>query len=92
MYARNPLMLEKGLGPAADVARALNKSLSTVHRLVGAGKVVGARDGKALYIDLASAERYFIDAANPVMARICSELRGTLVKEGKKAAAQLARG
>jgi len=81
MYKRNPLMLAKGLAPAAEVGRALNKSLSTVHRLFNEEKVTGARDGKALYIDLTSLARYFQGEGNTVLAEAAEKLRRDILAE-----------
>ncbi len=82
MYKRNPLMLAKGFAPAAEVGRALNKSLSTIHRLVNEDRVVGSRDGKALYVDLASLAKHFREDGNVVLAEAAEKLRKTLVAEG----------
>lgn len=81
MYKRNPLMLAKGLAPAAEVGRTLNKSLSTIHRLFNENKVKGARDGKALYIDLLSLAAYFRGENNAVLAEAAEKLRVSILTE-----------
>lgn len=84
MYARNPRMLEKGYGPASEVAKKLLKSLSTVHRLVNDGHIDGARDGRALYVSMGSAETYFRNDGNATMADVCRAMRIAFEVEGKK--------
>lgn len=59
MRVNNVVMLNAGLAPASVVARALGKNLSTVHRLASGEFVKYTRDGRALYIDLASLEAYY---------------------------------
>lgn len=82
MYKRNPLMLAKGFAPAAEVGRALNKSLSTIHRFFSEGLVKGARDGKALYIDLTSLQHYLVEDGNKILADEVVKLRAKVVAEG----------
>jgi hypothetical protein len=81
MYKRNPLMLAKGFAPAAEVGRALNKSLSTIHRLVNEEHVNGARDGKALYVDLESLAAHFDGEQNPILAEAARKLRRAVIDE-----------
>lgn len=81
MYKRNPIMLKKGLAPAAEVGRAMNKSLSTIHRLFNENKVAGARDGKALYIDLESLAKHFDAEANPILAEEARKYRARILAE-----------
>lgn len=81
MYKRNPLMLKKGLAPAAEVGRAINKSLSTIHRLFNEKKVAGARDGKALYIDLESLAKYFASEGNTILADEARKYRAKVLAE-----------
>jgi DNA-binding IclR family transcriptional regulator len=52
-------MVERGYAPAAHVAAALEKALSTVHRMVENNIVDGVRDGKSLYVSLASLESHY---------------------------------
>ena len=59
MFARNPLLLRDGYAPAADVARALSKSLSTIHRMVRDQRCAGIKDGPALYVHLDSLISHF---------------------------------
>jgi len=86
MYKRNPIMLAKGLAPAAEVGRAMNKSLSTIHRLFNETKVKGARDGKALYIDLESLAAYFKSEGNTILADEATAYRKRVLAEASGAA------
>ncbi len=86
MFSRNPIMLKGGLAPATDVAEALGKSLSTIHRMVADGRVDGSRDGRALYINLTSLEAYYAADDNPAMAAIAAKLRVAVIKEANAAA------
>ncbi len=81
MRTNNSVMMREGFAPAAVVARTLDKSLSTIHRLVTGGKVKGTRDGKALYIELASLADWYVKERNPTLARAVRALRDKLVKE-----------
>lgn len=82
MRTHNVIMLRAGFAPAAVVARELDKALSTIHRLVKAeAGVVGQRDGRALYIDLASLIAYYRSEKNDELARTVSALRDRLVRE-----------
>jgi len=92
MYARNPMMLEKGFGPAAEVAKVLIKSLSTIHRLVNDGHIDGTRDGRALYVDMKSAAAYFRNDGNETMAALCEKKREAFIAEGKKLMKESAAG
>lgn len=89
MYAKNPIMLKDGFAPAASTARALNLSLSTIHRMVEDGRVEGTRVGRALYVKLPSLEDYFGSEGNEAMQKAVGKLRSELEKElkQKKAAA-----
>lgn len=86
MYARNATMLKAGYAPAADVARALSKALSSIHRLVADGHVEGTRDGRALYVKMDSAAAYFDADGNQVMGDVCRKLKSEIVSEGNRLA------
>ncbi len=62
VFVRNPLMLREGYAPASDVARAMSKNLSTLHRMVGSGRAEGVKDGHVLYVRL-----------DPLIARLRKE-------------------
>lgn len=69
MYSRNLIMLRDGYAPAADVARALSKSLSTIHRMVEHKRCKGAKDGRALYIHVDSLVAHFKAEQNDAMVK-----------------------
>jgi hypothetical protein len=62
--ANNPIIMKEGYAPAVLVAARLNKSLSTVHRMVRSGRVEGANDGRALYVKVASLVSYYEASEN----------------------------
>lgn len=71
MFSRNPHLLSAGYAPAADIARTLCKSLSTVHRMVEDGRAEGVRDGRALYVKLDTLIARFRDEGNtPLMQQL----------------------
>ena len=83
--ANNPSMLAAGFGPAARVASALGKSLSTIHRLCKGGAVQSTRDGAMLYVDLHSLRSYYAGLGNTALAATVKQLRDDMVREGKAA-------
>lgn len=74
-FAPNLLMLAAGYVPAADVADALGKSLSTVHRMVDAG-LPAQRDGVYVYVSLDGLEQHY--AAQPTMHAAVRALRARI--------------
>lgn len=79
--ARNPVMIRKGFAPAAEVARKLEKALSTIHHLVEDGKVVGERDGRMLYVSLDSLKKHYDGEDSPTLASIVATYRTELRRE-----------
>jgi hypothetical protein len=59
MRVNNVVMLRQGYVPATAVASTLEKSLSTIHRLIDAGYLKQVRDGKARYVLLADLKGYY---------------------------------
>jgi hypothetical protein len=59
MKGTNEVMVDAGYLPAAMVAAAIGKALSTVHRMVQSGKLRFVRDGTALYIETQSLNDYY---------------------------------
>ena len=81
MKARNHLIMRKGYAPAHDVATATTKALSTIHRLADAGAFEVLRDGRALYVKLASAEAYFRAEGVAPLGDAIAKLARTVAKE-----------
>lgn len=79
----NRVMLSKGYAPAADVARTLDKTLSTIHRMVEDGRIDGARDGRALYVKLDSLIDFYThgDLPNEEMATLVRALAKEITAE-----------
>ena len=71
MHRPNTIMLDAGYVPAADVARVLHKAVSTVHRMAEEQRIEGTRDGRALYISLASLRDCYAD--NPAILAVIEE-------------------
>lgn len=69
MKSNNQVMFRNNFVPAPEVAKKLRKPLSSVHRLVADGYLRGARDGTALYVDLASLEKYYQNSP-PMLAAV----------------------
>lgn len=88
MNVNNPLIMKDGYAPAVLVAHRLNKSLSTIHRMVRSGRVEGANDGRALYVKVSSLVTYYEDSDNPSMTVIAKALD----KECRSIAAKLMNG
>jgi len=73
MLTPNPIMLKAGFRPAAEVATFIGKAHSTVHRMVTRGDVEGTRDGRALYVRVASLVAYYESTDNAAMAAAVKE-------------------
>ena len=86
-FTRNPIMLTRGLAPAAELARRLSKGLTTIHSYVRDEKVRGERDGRMLYVDLASLEKFFRGEDNTAMADAVVKYRAELAAEFPQAKA-----
>ena len=69
----NPTMRRAGYASAAQVAKALCKVLSTIHRMAKRGDVACLRDGDCLYLSIADLEKKY--AANPWIFRRVNALR-----------------
>ena len=80
MKLANPVMLRAGYAPSVQVAKAIGKVLSTVHRMVSRGEIRAMRDGNALYIDLTSLEQHF-RGNGPMLLRV-KELRRWVKERG----------
>jgi hypothetical protein len=65
----NPILLRSGFATARQVATRLNKSLSTIHRMVDAGDLEGTIEGGVLYVTLASLELLYRGNA-PMLAAL----------------------
>lgn len=78
----NRAMLLRGYASAADVARALDKTLSTIHRMVDDGRIEGARDGRLLYIKLDALHAFYMNSEqpNPTMAALVMQLKKDIAK------------
>lgn len=83
MFSRNPLLLRDGYAPAADVARTLQKSLSTVHRMVRDERCDGVKDGAALYVRLDSIIALYRAEENESMALELEKLKAAFVLESR---------
>lgn len=68
----NPIMIAAGYAPAKRVAEVLNKSLQTIHRMAGDGDIVGTKEGRVLYILIASLLTFYAD--NPPMRAVADTL------------------
>lgn len=84
MFSRNPLLLRDGFAPAADVARCLSKSLSTVHRMVTSERAEGVRDGAALYVKLDPLIALYTEEGNQAMADELRRLKATFAAQARK--------
>lgn len=81
MYQPNPILIAKGYAPAAEVARKLSKSISTIHRMVSDQRIKGVREGIFLYIDLQSLIEHYQSNGNAVLVDAVKQLF-TPTKEG----------
>ncbi len=59
----NPIMTAAGYAPAKRVAEVLNKSLQTIHRMVDDGDITGTKEGRVLYVLIASVVSFYADNA-----------------------------
>ncbi len=80
---RNPILLRDGYAPAGDVARALDKNLSTVHRMLKDGRVAGTKDGAAHYVKLDALMAYFRSEGNDSLAGEVMKLKAALLAEAR---------
>lgn len=80
MIKPNPVLLRKGYAPAGQVAAATEKALSTIHRMAARGSLSSVKDGAALYIHLASAEKFW-RAESPPLADAIAKLRLYIAKQ-----------
>ncbi len=85
MNPRNAAMLRKGYAPAADVAAAMGRNLSTIHRWVNAEEVAFEREGRWLYIDVASVEKSPHVGNNAILKAELKKLRERIRDEAKAA-------
>jgi hypothetical protein len=69
----NQIMLEAGYVTATQIARALRKSLPTVHKLVRDARMMFVLEGAVMYVHLAHIERHY--AGNPPMLAAVKTLR-----------------
>lgn len=83
MFSRNAFMLRDGYAPAADVARALSKALTTIHRMVNDERCTGARDGNALYVKLDTLVAYFQKTGNISLAIQTQKLQAKFLAEAR---------
>jgi hypothetical protein len=74
-------MMKQGFVPAVWVAKALSKALSTVHRMVADGRVDGAYDGRALYVQCDSLIAHYHDSQNPALEDVAKALKVKCLKE-----------
>ncbi len=75
--------MRKGFAPAKDVADATGKHLTTIHRLAAADAFEHVRDGRALYVNLASVITYFKGADLPMLADAVARVARAVERETK---------
>jgi hypothetical protein len=71
-HRANPIITSHGYVPTTVLARALGKTVATMHRMIQDGRFEGIRDGRQLYVKLSSVQHYYKD--NPPMLEIVEEL------------------
>lgn len=86
-YYVNQILAAAGYIPVGALTRVFNKPRSTYHRLVKAGRVVGAKDSNALYISGQSLADYYTATGAEPVAKVVIELMSRLQSQ-----AQLAMG
>ena len=80
----NPALLASGYAPSVLVAKAIHRDLSTVHRMIDEGVIVALRDGRNVYVSLASLEHYFRDKENHIMVQEVRTLASQLRRFGEE--------
>lgn len=87
MKAHNIQILKKGYAPAQSVANATGKHLTTIHRWADTGVLESVRDGRVLYVKLASCAAYFRRAGLDMIAVNVDRLAKEVAKDVAKSEA-----